>query len=168
MAYLGIAFLFAIVFFIQLFEDKSCKKQNGKIEALHTDAYKWVDEHVSDLAVAREYKAEIDTMINDCVEHNGRTYKASELKQVTTKKERKARDEALIRGERYVSSDMAFALIASEIHGKPTAEEMWEHTEHTDDEKREHFIECLMSKLGISRDEATQRADKLYASVKEN
>lgn len=163
MTYLGIALILFIAYLIQHFDDKIGEKQNKRIEELHADAYKWIDENTSNSAVARERKAEIDTLINNCVESQGRKYSPRELKQTATKKERKARNEATASGKQYVSDDMAYAVMAYVLRDKPTAEEVWEYTEHTEEEKREHYIGCLMRKLGISREEAERKADKFKA-----
>lgn len=166
MAYLAMAMVLLLTYLIRHADNKMQEKQDKRIEGLHKQAYGWIDANTSSVALARERKAEIDTMIHNCVEHNGRKYSTSELKQVSTKKEREARNDAELNGEHYVSSDMAYAVIASEVY-TPTAEDIWEYTEHTEDEKREHYIGCLMQKLGLSREDAERRADKFYGDIKE-
>ena len=162
MAYLGLFFIILIATTIQRLDDWRAERQNRAIEKMHAEAYKWIDDNTENLAVARERKAEIDMLINNNLEYRGRKYKTSELKQVTTKKEREARNEAELNGRRYISSDMAHAILADEFHGKPTAEEIWEYTEHTAEERREHYVGCLIEKLGISREDAERRADIFY------
>lgn len=162
MAYLGLALIIAIACLVQHFDDKMSEKQNDKIEELHAEAYAWIEENTSNPAVARERKAQIDTMVNNCVEYRGRKYSPKELKQTATKKEREARNEAELNGKQYISDDMALSALAYSTLKEPTKEELWSYMEHTDEEKREHFIGCLMRRLGISREEAEARADKFY------
>ena len=97
MAYLGIAFILVIAYFIEWLEDLSDRKQTDKIEKTHTDMYSLIDEHYSGRE-NRERKAQVDAMIGALCKDNNRNYKPTKLKQVTTVEERKKRIKAELNG----------------------------------------------------------------------
>ena len=166
MAFFAVIMLMSFVCLLDFVEKKSCEKQTRKLEAIQANAYKWIDENTVNPAVARERKAEIDLMISNYVEYNGRKYRPQNLKQVTTIKEREARNKAWLEGKRYISKDMALAAIRLGYQEELNDIAYWDYQEHTADERREHFIECMMDKLGITRYEAEVRADNFYGNVK--
>lgn len=169
MAYLGIAFILAIAYFIEWLETKSDDKQTAKIERTHKEMYDLIDEHYSGRE-ARERKAQVDAMIGALCKDNGREYKPKNLKQVTTVEERKKRIKAelngtadgseLIRAQLLDALDMGFTAPSNDSDN-------WYYEEHTDDEKREHLIQYYIS-TGVSRSEAEADADKFFAFVREN
>ena len=169
MAYLGIAFILAIAYFIEWLETKSDDKQTAKIERTHKEIYDLIDEHYSGNE-ARERKAQADAMIGALCKDSSREYRPKNLKQVTTAEERKARikaeldgtadDSELIRAQLLDALDMGFASPDDD-------EDDWYYEEHTDEEKREHLIQYYIG-TGISRNEAEKSADKFFAFAKES
>lgn len=168
MIYLSLLAILGVAYLIDWLEGKSVEKQTRDIEELHRNAYRWVDEHTEHYAVARERKAQIDTLIKNCVESQGRTYRPKGIRQVTTEEEREERNEATRNGKQYHSEDMVLAVLAEESKSKYTEDDVWECSSHTDAERRERFINRLMRNLDISRAEAIQRADTFYAEAKRN
>ena len=162
MAYLGIALIVLLFSLIQRLDDKITTYQNEKFEEMHKSAYDWINEHTDNPAVARERKAEIDLLINSVAESSGRKYKPKDLKQVSSKKERAERVKASSNGERYISDDFAQWAIVRDSLDEPSDEIRWAYSTHTKEERREHFIQTIMSELCIPRELAEKKADKFY------
>lgn len=166
MFYLALFFVIGFMYLVGAYEEKANKKQTERLEVMHESAYEWIDEHTDNNAIARERKALVDMLIKNCVEANGRKYSPQNIKQVTTAEERKERNKAAAEGKPYYSQDLTIGVLAYAIQQELHEDDVWHYSEHSDDEKREHFIGCMMNRLGISRDEAERKADKFYAEVK--
>lgn len=169
MAYLGIALILAIAYFIDWLEDRQEKKQTEKIEHTHEQLYDLIDEHYSGRE-ARERKAEVDAMIGALHKDNGREYKPKNLKQVTTAEERKTRIKAELDGtandDELIKAQLLDALDEGYICPSDTAN-TWYYEEHTQEEKREHLVQYYIG-TGVSRQEAESYADKFFEFAERN
>ena len=165
MAYLGIAFILVIAYFIEWLEDLSDRKQTDKIEKTHTDMYSLIDEHYSGRE-NRERKAQVDAMIGALCKDNNRNYKPTKLKQVTTVEERKKRIKAELNGaandDELVKAQLLDALDCGFEFDDET--DGWYYEEHTQEEKREHLIQYFIN-TGASRHEAEVSADNFFKFV---
>ena len=163
MAYLGLAMVLLIAYIIQAIDNKVGEKSTERCEQIHEEMYEWIDEHYTG-HTAREYKAQVDATINATFKDNGREYKPSSLEQVLKGDELKERTQAEFEGnadDTELRNAQALDNLQELIDNCPlTPEQEWFYGEHTDNERREHLIASLMSRCGISREEAETRADK--------
>lgn len=165
MAYLGIAFILAIAYFIEWLEIRADNKSTSKVEHTHEKMYALIDEHF-DGNEARERKAQVDAMIGALYKDNGKEYKPRHLKQVTTAEERKARIKAELNGTADGAELLKAQLLDAIENGFECPDEDgsdWYYEEHTQEERREHLIEDIINGSGISREEAEASADRFIA-----
>lgn len=164
LAFLGIAFILAIAYFIEWFDTMLDDKQTAKIERTHQDMYALIDEHYCGHE-ARERKAQVDAMVGALYKDNGKDYKPKHLKQVTTVEERKKRIKAELNGtaddSELIRAQLLDALNMGFDYPDSDADD-WYYEEHTDEEKREHLIKHIM-RDGLSREQAEISADEFIA-----
>jgi len=147
MAFFGLAMILLIVYGIEILDGMMQKKNDKTIEEIHRSAYDWIDENTDDPMLAVKRKAEIDTMVHDTMQSKGREYNPPVLSEMSK--------ENLINSIKEMMDDEA------------TEEDRWYYEEHTEEEKREHLIQCYMRQFGDSREEAEAAADKFFEAVRE-
>ena len=162
MAFFGLALILLIVYGIDFFDSKIGKKNNEDIERIHKEAYEWIDKNTNDPALARERKAEIDTMVHNTVALKGREYHPPTLKEVTDERERKERRSSENKSKK--------SFTAKDIEKlKELIDEYedikWHYEEHTEEEKHEHLVKSLMKELNLTREEAEIKAIKTKKSI---
>lgn len=168
MAYLGLAFILAMAYFIEWLELRAKREQTAKIEEIHENIYSLIDEHY-DGYEARERKAQADAMIGAICKDNGRDYRPQNIKMVTTAEERENRVKAELDGTADDSELIRAQLLDALDEGVKwdCSDDNWYYEEHTDDEKREHLIEYFIRETGDSRSDAEKHADDFFKFAKE-
>ena len=167
MAYLGLAFILAIAYFIEWLEDRADKKQTSKVEEIHKDIYSLIDEHYSGFE-ARERKAQADAMIGAVYKDNRRDYRPQNIKMVTTAEERKKRIKAELDGTADDTELIRAQLLdALNLNLEYDSDDDWYYEEHTEEEKREHLIKYFIREVGDSREDAEKHADNFFKFAKE-
>ena len=107
----GIIFLIVIALILEWLSSSKEGKIQRNIESAHKRAYEKIDEAYGDTLEAREYKADIDTLISRKLKEQNREYKPKDLKQVTTKKEREERESFDREGIRYYSQPASWSVL---------------------------------------------------------
>ena len=136
----GIVMIIVIALLIDWADTRRERRVQRDTEAAHKRAYDAIDKACGDTLEAREYKAELDMLVERELGKQGREYKPESLKQVTTAKERKARAKCERNGIKYYSEPVIDSTVKRVVY----------------DKNFEHFVQQRMRVFGCTREEAEE------------
>lgn len=136
----GIIMIIAIALLIDWADTRRERRVQRDTEAAHKRAYEAIDKAYGDTLEAREYKAELDVLVERELDKQGREYKPEHLKQVTTAKERKERAKCERDGIKYYSEPVINSIARDIAY----------------DNNFEHFVNQRMRVFGCTREEAEE------------
>ena len=136
----GIIMIIIIALLIDWVDTTHERRVQRDTEAAHKKAYDAIEKAYGDTLEAREYKAELDVLVERELDKQGREYKPEHLEQVTTAKERKERAKCERNGIKYYSEPVINSIAKSIAY----------------DKNFEYFVEQRMRVFGCTREEAEE------------
>lgn len=136
----GILMIIIIALLIDWVDTSRERKVQRDTEAAHKRAYDAIDKAYGDTLEAREYKAELDALVERELGKQHREYKPEHLEQVTTAKERKERAMCERNGIKYYSEPVINGIARGIAY----------------DKNFEHFVQQRMRVFGCTREEAEE------------
>lgn len=136
----GIIMIIVIALLIDWADKKRERRVQRDTEAAHKQAYEAIENAYGDTLEAREFKAELDMLVERELDKQNREYKPESLKQVTTASERKERAECERNGIKYYSEPVINSMAKSIAY----------------DKNFEHFVQQRMRVFGCTREEAEE------------
>ena len=136
----GIIMIIVIVLLIDWANTVRENKIQRNVEEAHQKAYEKIDKAYGDTPEAREFKAELDTLVERELKSQGREYRPAHLEQVSTAKERAERAKCEDKGVGYISEPARKALAKQMAY----------------DKNFEYSVEQRMRVFGCSREEAEE------------
>ena len=162
MIYIVIAIIVFLLRMIDRADRKRLERSTKAVEQAQKDWYEWIDENMNPLA-AREMKAYSETLIQDRWDSLGLAdYKPTEVKQVTTKKERKARAKAYHAGETYTRELTDDEI--SEIAVQYMPDEAFKYTSGVK-RTNEEIAEWYMETMHMGKEEALALVESMNESI---
>ena len=136
----GIIMIIAIALLIDWADTRRERKVQRNTESAHKRAYDAIDKAYGDTLEAREYKAELDMLVERELGKQDRKYKPESLKQVTTARERKERAEYKREGKKYYSKPVIDSIARDIAY----------------DKNFEYSVQQRMRVFGCTREEAEE------------